>query len=316
MLRFIAARLAGLVIVMFLVATIVFVISRVIPGDPAAVMLGAAATAEDAARLRTQLGLDAPLLTQYIAWIGQLLRFDLGDSIFLGQSVTSAMLERSELTLNLAAMGLGLAVLFGIPAGIIVAVWRGTAVDRVLNGTALLAASLPSFWIGLILIRYLAAKLGWFPVSGYGPPDASWREKVYHLVLPAIALALPNAVLLLRTTRTSMLEVLGADYVRTARAKGLSPWSVVARHALRNALVPILTVVGLATAFMIGSTTVTETVFGLPGVGQLVVAAVLRRDYPVIQGALVVISGIYVLLNFLVDMLYLLVDPRVRAGAK
>lgn len=316
MLRFIAARLAGLVIVMFLVATIVFVISRVIPGDPAAVMLGAAATAEDAARLRTQLGLDAPLLTQYVAWIGQLLRFDLGDSIFLGQSVTSAMLERSELTLNLAAMGLGLAVLFGIPAGIIVAVWRGTAVDRVLNGTALLAASLPSFWIGLILIRYLAAKLGWFPVSGYGPPDASWREKVYHLVLPAIALALPNAVLLLRTTRTSMLEVLGADYVRTARAKGLSPWSVVARHALRNALVPILTVVGLATAFMIGSTTVTETVFGLPGVGQLVVAAVLRRDYPVIQGALVVISGIYVLLNFLVDMLYLLVDPRVRAGAK
>jgi peptide/nickel transport system permease protein len=315
-LRFIAARLAGLVIVMFLVATIVFVISRVIPGDPAAVMLGAAATAEDAARLRSQLGLDAPLPTQYLTWIGQLLRLDLGDSIFLGQSVTSAMLERSELTLNLAAMGLGLVVLFGIPAGIIVAVWRGTAIDRILNGTALLAASLPSFWIGLILIRYLAAKFGWFPVSGYGPPDASWSEKLYHLVLPAIALALPNAVLLLRTTRTSMLDVLSADYVRTARAKGLSPWSVVARHALRNALVPILTVVGLATAFMIGSTTVTETVFGLPGVGQLVVAAVLRRDYPVIQGALVVISGIYVLLNFLVDMLYLLVDPRVRAGAK
>lgn len=316
MLRFIAARLAGLVIVMVLVATIVFVISRVIPGDPAAVMLGAAATAEDAARLRAQLGLDAPLLTQYFAWIGQLLRFDLGDSIFLGQSVASAMLERSELTINLAAMGLGLAVLVGIPGGIIVAVWRGTAIDRMLNGTALLAASLPSFWIGLILIRYLAAKLGWFPVSGYGPPDAGWREKVYHLVLPAIALALPNAVLLLRTTRTSMLEVLNGDYIRTARAKGLSPWAVVTRHALRNALVPILTVVGLAAAFMIGSTTVTETVFGLPGVGQLVVAAVLRRDYPVIQGALVVISGIYVLLNFLVDMLYLLVDPRVRAGAK
>jgi len=315
-LRFIAARLAGLVIVMFLVATIVFVISRVIPGDPAAVMLGAAATAEDAARLRTQLGLDAPLLTQYVAWIGQLLRFDLGDSIFLGQSVASAMLERSELTINLASMGLGLAVLVGIPGGIIVAVWRGTAVDRILNGTALLAASLPSFWIGLILIRYLAAKFGWFPVSGYGPPEAGWREKVYHLVLPAIALALPNAVLLLRTTRTSMLEVLSGDYIRTARAKGLSPWTVVARHALRNALVPILTVVGLAAAFMIGSTTVTETVFGLPGVGQLVVAAVLRRDYPVIQGALVVISGIYVLLNFLVDMLYLLVDPRVRAGAQ
>lgn len=316
MLRFIAARLAGLVIVMFLVATIVFVISRVIPGDPAAVMLGAAATAEDAARLRTQLGLDAPLLTQYIAWIGQLLRLDLGDSIFLGQSVASAMLERSELTINLASMGLGLAVLVGIPGGIIVAVWRGTAVDRILNGTALLAASLPSFWIGLILIRYLAAKFGWFPVSGYGPPDADWREKVYHLVLPSIALALPNAVLLLRTTRTSMLEVLNGDYIRTARAKGLSPSAVVGRHALRNALVPILTVVGLAAAFMIGSTTVTETVFGLPGVGQLVVAAVLRRDYPVIQGALVVISGIYVLLNFLVDMLYLLVDPRVRAGAK
>jgi peptide/nickel transport system permease protein len=166
------------------------------------------------------------------------------------------------------------------------------------------------------LIRYAAAKFGWFPVSGYGAPDASWNEKLQHLVLPAIALALPNAVLLLRTTRTSMLDVLSADYIRTARAKGLSTWTVVTKHALRNALVPILTVGGVAAAYMIGSTTVTETVFGLPGIGSLVVSAVLRRDYPVIQGTLVVISGLYVILNFCIDMLYLVVDPRVRAGVR
>jgi peptide/nickel transport system permease protein len=308
--------LAGLIVVMFLVATIVFVISRVLPGDPAAVMLGASATAEDAAKLRSQFGLDQPLAVQYVQWIGQLLRLDLGQSIFLGQSVATAMLQRAELTVNLSCLGLVLAVMIGIPAGIVVAVWRGRLVDRLLNGSALLAASLPSFWIGLLLIQYLAARLGWFPISGYGPPEASWGDRLYHLILPAIALALPNAVLLLRTTRTSMLEVLSADYVRTAKAKGVRPWTVVTRHALRNALVPIVTVVGLAAAFMIGSTTVTETVFGLPGVGNLVVSAVLRRDYPVIQGALVVISGLYVLLNFLIDVLYLVFDPRVRAGAR
>ena len=316
MLRFLLARLSGLVIVMFLVATIVFVISRVIPGDPAAVMLGAAATAEDAARLKAQLGLDAPLLQQYIRWIAQLLQFDLGQSIFLGQSVNAALSERAELTVALASLGLAMALATGIPVGIAVAVWRGTLVDRMLNSTALLAASLPVFWIGLILIRYPAAKFGWFPVSGYGAPDASWREKLHHLVLPAVALALPNAVLLLRTTRTSMLDVLSADYVRTARAKGLSPWTIVMKHALLNAIVPILTVSGVAAAYMVGSTTVTETIFGLPGIGNLVVSAVLRRDYPVIQGTLVVISGIYVILNFFIDMLYLAVDPRIRAGAR
>lgn len=315
-LRFIAGRIAGLAVVLVLVATIVFVISRVIPGDPAAVMLGASATAEDAAKLRAQFGLDAPLVVQYVDWMLQLARLDLGQSIFLGQSVASAMLDRAGLTATLGALGLGLAILIGIPAGIAVAVWRGKLVDRVLNGSALLAASLPSFWIGLILIRYLAARAGWFPVSGYGAPGAGLGERLHHLVLPAIALALPNAVLLLRTTRTSMLEVLSADYVRTARAKGLRPSTIIVKHALRNALVPILTVVGIAAAFMIGSTTVTETVFGLPGVGNLVVSAVLRRDYPVIQGALVVISGLYVLLNFLIDLLYLAVDPRVRAGAR
>ena len=230
--------------------------------------------------------------------------------------MNAALSERAELTVALASLGLAMALATGIPVGIAVAVWRGTLVDRMLNSTALLAASLPVFWIGLILIRYPAAKFGWFPVSGYGAPDASWREKLHHLVLPAIALALPNAVLLLRTTRTSMLDVLSADYVRTARAKGLSPWTIVMKHALLNAIVPILTVSGVAAAYMVGSTTVTETVFGLPGIGNLVVSAVLRRDYPVIQGTLVVISGIYVILNFFIDMLYLAVDPRIRAGAR
>jgi peptide/nickel transport system permease protein len=305
-------KLGSVLAVMFLVATTVFVISRVIPGDPAGVMLGAAATEDEIIRLRAELGLDRPLPVQYVEFLAQILRLDLGRSIFLGQPVLDAIVERSGLTIALCIFATVLSVLVGLPLGILAGVWRGTWIDRGASLFALLGASLPSFWIALVLIRFLAAGLGWFPVSGWGGPDATLPERMNHLILPAVVLALPNAVLLLRTTRAGMMDVLAQDYVRTARAKGLGPWSVILKHALRNTLLPLVTVVGLTVAMLIGRTVVTETVFGLPGIGNLVIAGVQRRDYPVIQGVLMVISGVYVLLNLAVDIIYARLDPRLR----
>lgn len=312
MLTYLARRIAGMFVVMFLVATVVFIIARVVPGDPAAVMMGAAATADDIAALRVRLGLDQPLPLQYLMFLKDVLSGNLGDSIFLNRPVAQALAERAELTFFLTMMSVSIAVAIGVPIGIVSAVKRGTATDQGVIGLAMLAASLPSFWVGLTLIQYLAVELRWFPVAGYGPPDATLGERLRHLVLPAIALGLPNSALILRFTRTAMLDVLHEDYVRTARAKGLGQWVVVLKHALRNAMIPILTVVGLTAAILIAGAIVTETVFGLPGVGNLIVSAVLRRDYPVIQGALLVVSGIYVLINLAVDLLYAVADPRVR----
>ena len=306
------SKLGSVAAVMFLVATTVFLISRVIPGDPAGVMLGAAATQEEIARLRVELGLDRPLPVQYLEFLGQVARLDLGRSIFLDQPVLDAILERSGLTLALCLFATSLSVLIGLPLGILAGVWRGTWVDRSASAFALLGASLPSFWIALVLIRCVAAETGWFPISGWGGPDAAMPERLHHLVLPAIVLALQPGVLLLRTTRAGMLDVLSQDYVRTARAKGLAPWTVVMKHALRNTLLPLVTVIGLTVAMLVGRTVVTETVFGLPGIGNLVISGVQRRDYPVIQGVLMVISGFYVLLNLAVDLLYVRLDPRLR----
>ena len=307
MIRYIFQRLAGMIVVMFLVVTIVFVILRVTPGDPAAVMLGPDASAQDIAELRTRLGLDQSLGVQYVYYIGQLLKGDLGQSIFLNMPVGSALLDRAEPIFSLL-----IASVIALPIGIYAAYRRGSFVDQAATTVAMLAASIPSFWLGLILMQVFAVRLDMFPVSGYGGPGSSFAERMYHLTLPAIALGLVSSALILRFTRASMLDVLGDDYVRTARAKGVKERRVVMKHALKNALIPILTVLGLTAAVLISGAVVTETVFGLPGVGNLVVSAVLRRDYPVIQGALLVIAGLYVLINFAIDMLYLLVDPRVR----
>lgn len=309
---FLLRRAGGLVVVMALVAVIVFVIVRIVPGDPAAVMLGSAATPDDVAALRTRLGLDQPLLVQFLIYCRQIASLDLGQSIFLNRPVSQAIAERAQLTALLTGMSAALAVLIGVPVGVVSAVKRGRAVDHLATGGAMVFASLPSFWVGLTLIEALAVRRDWFPVAGWGDPGDGLGAHLYHLVLPAVALGLPNSALIIRFTRTSMLDVLGEDYVRTAQAKGLPPWRVVTRHALRNALIPVLTVIGLTVATLIGGAIVTETVFGLPGVGNLIVSAVLRRDYPVIQGTLLVISGLYVLINLAVDVLYTLVDPRVR----
>ena len=312
MTRYLASRFAGMAVVMLLVATLVFLITRLAPGDPAAIMLGDQATAADIARLRASYGLDKPLPLQFAYWLRELAQGNLGQSIFLQRPVTQALLERAEPTLFLTLFSILIATAIGVPCGIIAAVWRGGPADQFFSGFAMLGASVPSFWFGLILMQIFAVGMGWFPVAGYGDPGAPLAQRLHHLVLPSIVLGVVNSALILRFTRGSMLDVLGDDHIRTARAKGLSEARVILQHALANALIPVLTVLGLTFALLIGGAIVTETVFGLPGVGNLVVSAVLRRDYPVIQGALLVIAGLYVLINLAIDLLYLVIDPRVR----
>jgi peptide/nickel transport system permease protein len=312
MTRYVIRRFLGMIAVMFTVVTIVFVIVRVAPGDPAAVMLGPDATAADIAALREQLGLNRPLILQYLYFLGQLLRGDLGQSIFLNMPVLSALADRAEPTFFLTLFSILIASAIALPVGILAAYKRGSLFDQVATTLAMLAASIPSFWLGLILIQVFAVRWSWFPVSGYGGPDASCLVRLSHLVLPATALGVVSSALITRFTRASMLDVLNDDYVRTARSKGMGEFRVVMKHAFKNALIPVLTVIGLTAALLVSGAVVTETVFSLPGVGNLVVSAVLRRDYPVIQGALLVIAALYVLINFVIDMLYLVVDPRVR----
>ncbi|AWC23178.1 Glutathione transport system permease protein GsiC [Aminobacter sp. MSH1] len=312
MTRYVLQRLFGMLTVMFTVVTIVFVIVRVAPGDPAAVMLGPDATPADIEVLRVRLGLDQPLPIQYVYFLAQLARGDLGHSIFLDMPVASALLDRAEPTFFLTIFAILIASAIALPVGIMSAYKRGSFFDQAVTTLTMLAASIPSFWLGLILIQVFAVSFGWFPVAGYGGPDASFLTRMSHLVLPAVALGVVSSALITRFTRASMLDVLNDDYVRTARSKGMGEFRVIMKHAFKNALIPVLTVIGLTAALLVSGAVVTETVFSLPGVGNLVVSAVLRRDYPVIQGALLVIAAIYVLINFGIDLLYLMIDPRVR----
>lgn len=312
MTRYLLSRLMGMLVVMSIVAVLVFMLTRAASGDPVAVLLGDQATAEDIVRVQKEYGLDKPLAVQFGYWLRELSQGNLGQSIFLQRPVTQALWERAEPTALLALLSVFIATAIGVPCGIVSAAFRGRWIDQLFTGFAMLGASIPSFWFGLVLMQIFAVSLGWFPVSGYGDPGATLMERIHYLVLPSVVLGVLNSALIIRFTRASMLDVLGEDYVRTARAKGLSENVVVLKHALRNALVPIVTVIGLTIALMIGGAVVTETVFGLPGVGNLVVSAVLRRDYPVIQGALLVVAMIYVVINFLTDLLYRLVDPRVN----
>ncbi|NML84633.1 ABC transporter permease [Polaromonas sp.] len=312
MTRYLLSRLMGMLVVMSIVAVLVFMLTRAASGDPVAVLLGDQATAEDIVRVQREYGLDKPLAVQFGYWLRELSQGNLGQSIFLQRPVTQALWERAEPTALLALLSVFIATAIGVPCGIVSAAFRGRWIDQLFTGFAMLGASIPSFWFGLVLMQIFAVSLGWFPVSGYGDPGATLMERIHYLVLPSVVLGVLNSALIIRFTRASMLDVLGEDYVRTARAKGLSENVVVLKHALRNALVPIVTVIGLTIALMIGGAVVTETVFGLPGVGNLVVSAVLRRDYPVIQGALLVVAMIYVVINFLTDLLYRVVDPRVN----
>jgi peptide/nickel transport system permease protein len=312
--RTLLGRLGGMLAVLSLVSVLVFLLTRLAAGDPMAMLLGDQASLQDIAQARQRYGLDEPLWTQFLLWLGQVLQGNLGQSIFLQMPVSQVLLERAEPTAWLAIFSVGLAMLIGVPCGIASAVWRGRWIDQCVSTLAMLGASMPSFWMGLLVIQLLAVGAGWFPVSGYGDPGANWLTRIHHLMLPALVLGTLNSALIIRFTRASMLDILSEDYIRTARSKGLPETIVVFKHALRNALVPILTVLGLTLALMIGGAVVTETVFNLPGLGNLVVRAVLRRDYPVIQGALLVIAAVYVIINFVIDVLYVWVDPRVRHG--
>jgi len=310
-LEFIVRRLAGMLLVMFLVGIIVFIITRAVPGDPIAIMLGEQATAADIERMRVVYGLDRPLLVQFLLWLQQLFLGNLGVSIFFGESVTSLLAARAEPTTLLGLVALAFALVIGLPAGLVSAIRPGGIADRTVLSLSMIAAGIPSFWLGLVLMQYLAVNTGLFPVAGYGPPEATTLQRLPYLVLPGLALALPNAALLARMTRASMLEVANSDFVRTARAKGLSFRSVFLKHIFRNAMITVVTVIGVIAAVLLSGVVVIETVYSLPGLGQLVMSAVLRRDYPVIQGALIVIAGIYVLINLLVDVIYGFIDPRI-----
>ena len=316
MLRFLLQRLLALLPVLFTVAVIVFLILRLTPGDPAAVIAGNNATNEDIDRIREQLGLTKPLLTQFMIWLGGVLQGDLGYSFYLGKPVTALIAQRIEPTLSLAAGTMVLAVLVAVPLGTLAA-WRmGGWLDRLLSGFAVAGFSVPGFVIGYVLIYLFAIELQWLPVQGYrrlfGEFSQGLGAWAYQLVLPWLSLATIYVALIARVTRASVSEALTEDYIRTARAKGVTEQVVLLRHALANAAVPIVTVIGIGIALLIGGVVVTETVYAIPGLGSLTVDAVLNRDFPVIQGVVLFFSVLYVLINLLVDLSYLWLDPRIR----
>jgi peptide/nickel transport system permease protein len=308
-----ALKRAGTTAVTLLAASvIIFAFIHIVPGDPIYVLLGDTATPDQIDALRHQLGLDQPIILQYLNWTGHVLEGDLGRSIFFQAPVLSVIADGAETSTLLATMTMIWVAVIGIPIGMIAAVRHGTWLDQGLSGGAMLMASIPTFWVGLYLILIFAAWLGWFPSSGYPSIFEGGVANLRYLVLPSLALAAPNAALILRLTRASMLDVSREDYVRTARAKGIRPWQVVRRHIFRNALLAVVSAFGFTFAALLSEAVVTETVFALPGIGRLVVQSILRRDYPVIQGVILVIVVIYLLVNLIVDLSYRLLDPRVE----
>ena len=311
--RYLVRRLGIFLPTLLAASFLVFAFVRLIPGDPAAVMLGDLATAEDVAALRTEMGLDRPLLLQYLIWLAAVLQGDLGDSIFFQAPVLELIADGLETSSLLALMTMFWIVVFGLPIGMLAAARRGTWFDHGLSGAAMFLASVPTFCVGLYLILVFAATLGWLPSSGYPSVfGEGGLANLRYLVLPSIALAAPNAALIIRLTRASMLDVYREDYVRTARAKGIHPLRVVLRHVFRNALLTVVSALGFTVAALISEAVVTETVFSLPGIGRMVVQSILRRDYPVIQGVILVIVVLYLVINLIVDILYAWLDPRVK----
>ena len=297
---------------MAVVAFVVFLLLYLTPGDPAAILAGDAATTDDIRRVREALGLDRPFLIRFGEWAGALLRGDLGTSIFTKLPVTRLIGQRIEPTLALTLCTLVVAVAVALPMGVIAAARVGSWIDRSVMAFTVIGFSLPVFVLAYILIMVFSIELDWLPVQGYRPiRDGVWQW-LRHLILPSLALGTVYMALIARITRASMLDVLSQDYVRTAQAKGLTEESVLVGHALKNAAVPIMTVVGIGIALLIGGAIVTETVFAIPGIGRLTVDAILRRDYPIIQGVILIFSGAYVLINLAVDLSYMLFDPRIR----
>jgi peptide/nickel transport system permease protein len=312
MIAYIIRRLIATIPVMLLVAVIVFLLVHLAPGDPASVIAGDNATSDQIARIRETLGLNEPLWKQFAIWIGHVLQGDLGQSLFWNQAVSDLILQRAEPTISLAITTLLVAVSLAITLGVLAAWKAGSLLDRGVMALAVTGFSVPVFVVGYLLVYVFAIELKWLPVQGYRPIAEGFWPWLERLILPSIALGLAYLALIARITRTTMLEVLAEDYIRTADAKGVATRPMLLKHALKNAAVPIVTIVGIGVALLIGGVVITETVFNIPGIGRLVVDAITRRDYPIIQGVVLVFSGVYVLVNLAVDLSYTLFDPRVR----
>lgn len=304
-------RLFALLPVLAVVGVVSFALVHITPGDPATNLLGDDATAEDIARMRARLGLDRPLPVQFFDWAGGVVTGDLGTSLHTGRPVLGSILARLEPTLVLTAMSLVIAIVTGIAFGVLSAVHRNGPVDQTLLVVSLFGVSMPNFWLGINLILLLAVGLRWFPVAGYVPLDEGVLRTLHSLTLPALALGFSQSAIITRMTRTSMLEALSQDYVRTAVAKGLRRHVVVLRHALRNALVNILTIIGVVVTVLLSGSIVVEVVFSLPGLGRLLIEGVQRRDYPTIQGMLLFVAALNVFVNLVVDLAYVWIDPRI-----
>lgn len=316
MAKYLCKRLISVVFTLLILSVFIFSIIHLTPGDPARTMLGSDATQESVDALRTQLGLDRPLVQQYISWVGNALQGNLGQSYFRNEPVLAAIGEHLGPTLALSVWAQLLATLIAIPAGIIAAKHRGKAIDSTVIACSLIGISLPSFLLSMFLVIIFGINLGWLPPSGYKDLSAGLGQHLRYIVLPVVALACMQAALLTRMTRSSMIDVINTDYIKTARAKGVKERIIFGKHAFRNALNPILTTIGQSFGTLISGAAVIETVFNIPGIGQLVVNSVLKRDYPVIQGVVLVASLIYVVINLAVDLLYGVVDPRVRVTGK
>jgi peptide/nickel transport system permease protein len=312
MLGFVARRLLATIPVIGVVAIFVFIMLRLSPIDPAAIIAGEYANAQQVAEIREKLGLSQPLFSQFFIWIGKILQGDFGESFFFKKTVAQLILQRMEPTLALTVVTLIIAVAVAVPMGVLAAYRQGSWIDRLVMGFSVLGFSVPVFVFGYLLIYVFALQLGWFPVQGYRYLAQGFLPFIERLILPAVTLSVIYIALIARITRASVLEVLGEDYIRTARAKGVPESLVLRRHALRNAAVPIVTVIGLGLALLIGGVVVTESVYSIPGLGRLTVDAVLGRDFPTIQAVILLFSVIYVLINLLIDIAYTLFDPRIR----
>ena len=312
MLPFLVRRIVATIPVLIVVALIVFSMLRLAPGDPAAAIVGNNGTTADIARVRAELGLNDPMPVQFIRWTGQLLRGDLGESFFMKKTVAELIKMRIEPTLSLAALTLVFTVLIAVPMGVIAAWRHGGWLDRTLMSFSVLGFSIPAFVLGYLLIWFFALHLQWLPVQGYSRLENGVGRWLMHLVMPSIALSIIYVALIARVTRAAVAETLTEDYIRTARSKGIGEIRVLIRHALANAATPIVTVIGIGVSLLIGGVVVTESVFAIPGLGQLTVDAVLSRDFPLIQGITLFFAAVYVLVNLLVDLSYLFFDPRIR----
>ncbi|MEN9775129.1 MAG: hypothetical protein RL322_2199 [Pseudomonadota bacterium] len=313
MLSFLPRRLLQLLPTLFLVSVLIFLLQQLLPGDPALVMAGEEKDPAVIEQIRKQYRLDQPLPIQYLYWIGGVLQGDLGESMRINQPVATLIAEKLPVTVQLAAMAMIFALLIGIPAGVVSAVKKGTVWDTAANVFALWGLSTPNFWLGIMMIFLFSVQLGWLPASGYVSPFQDLGQSLASTVMPAFVLGSGIAAVLMRHTRSAMLQAMSADYVRTARAKGLRESAVVLRHALRNALTPVITLGALEFGTLLSGAVLTEQVFSVPGFGKLIVDAVFNRDYAVVQGVVLVTASVYILLNLIADVLYVIVNPRLRA---